>query len=633
MMVSLSTIRSVSASHGYPVDKTSLIRRLDRDGVLRVQERVHRGQEGFVYDFESLPEVLRVALRDRVGAAPSANKVAWERYYQAPRSLREDAEGRLSMVQDLFRLVNAGRGIVEAQVEVSEAHRVSVPTVKRAWKAIRNVPEADWLPALVKDYRPRQKEDIPQEILNYFFADYGRVEQPQLQAVWERTVRAAAKHGWGQVPSAKTLKRRWEALPPDVRILWRDGEDALQNAYPHAERDRSGMKPLDMISLDGREWDLFVRLPGHAGEEGRIVRVCVVMVQDVATNMMLAYHIGETESADAYRRALCQSFVSYGIAKVAQFDNTRAAANKTITGGAKKRNRFKIKDTDLPGILPRVGCEPIFTKPYNGRSKTVERGFAEVKERSEKDPRCAGAYTGRNPTEKPENYAETAIDLATFEQVLAEAVEHYNTRTDRKSKVAYKISHRQAFEAGLETTQVRQLAEKQRRYFFFTAKRVTVSPSGTVSIGKRPFMNRFHHEALLAFAGEEVVFFYDPDNHKAPAWAETVDGRRITDDIVCIEASGFSSTEDAKAYEREKRKSIKATKAKADAIGRMSQIEMKSALAPLPIDKPPSPPIVQPIFTRTPTVSRTDNMDQLAEVLRLARRGMEIEKRAVGFDD
>jgi hypothetical protein len=505
--------------------------------------------------------------------------------------------------------------------------------VKRVCKAIRNVPEADWLPALVKDYKPRQKDDIPQEILSYFYADYGRMEQPQAQAVWERTVRAAAKNGWGDVPSVYTLKRRWDALPADVRILWREGEDALQNAYPHAERDRDGMKPLDMISLDGREWDLFVRLPGEAGEEGKVVRVCVVMVQDVASNMMLSYHIGETESADAYRRALCQSFVTYGIAKVAQFDNTRAAANKTITAGAKKRNRFKIKETDIPGILPRVGCEPIFTKPYNGRSKTVERCFAEVKERSEKDPRCAGAYTGPNPNAKPENYGETAVDLAVFEQVLAEAVEHYNTRTDRKSKVAYKISHRQAFEAGLETTQVRQLAEMQRRYFFFKAERRTVSPSGTVSIGKRPLVNRFYHADLLEFAGREIVFYYDPDAMRAPAWAETLDGRRIADDIRCLEARGFASTTEAREHAHEQKKFKKAAKAKADAIQRMSQIEMRAALAPLPISTPPSPSIVQPVFGKRPTSARQDNSDLQRQVLQAYRAGRDKEKRAVGDYD
>ncbi|MCX8995512.1 Mu transposase C-terminal domain-containing protein [Rhizobiaceae bacterium BDR2-2] len=586
-------------------------------------------QLGFIYQYETLPVALQGLVDTQTDTDGDAERrSSWQRFAEAPASLRADAEARYGMLKAVAALIAEGKSLTVALVDVANIHGSSVSTVKRAWKAVREVPEADWLPSLVKDYKPRQKEDISQEILSYFFADYGRMEQPQAQAVWERTVRAAVKNGWGEVPSAKTLKRRWDALPADVRILWRDGEEALQNAHPHSGRDRSGMKPLDMISLDGREWDLFVRLPDQ-----RIIRVCVVMVQDVATNMMLSYHVGETESADAYRRALCQSFVTYGIAKVAQFDNTRAAANKTITAGAKKRNRFKIKETDLPGILPRVGCEPIFTKPYNGRSKTVERCFAEVKERSEKDPRCAGAYTGRNPTEKPENYAETAIDLALFEQVLAEAVEHYNTRTDRKSKVAYKISHRQAFQAGLETTQVRQLAEFQRRYFFFTAIRRTVSPSGTVTIGKRPHENRFHHPELLRYAGQEIVVFYDPDNLKDPVWAETVDGRYIAERIVCLEARGFNSEEDAKAYAREKRNSIKATKAKAKAIGRMSQIEMKSAVAPLPISTPPSPSIIQPIFTRKPTPAQQDNSALLREVIELSRKGREIEKRLVGFDD
>ena len=346
-LVPLSAIRNRAISADYPKDKRHLIERLRREGVNPVEGKVARGQVGFLYALEELPSSLRPDLPQMPEGATSE---AWERYFAAPSSLREDANKRLALVRDFQRHLASGESTHNSQIAVSEARGVSVPTVKRAWKAVRDVPEADWLPALVKDYKPRQKDDIPQEILSYFFADYGRMEQPQARAVWERTVRAAAKNGWGEVPSVYTLKRRWDALPADVRILWRDGEDALQNAYPHAERDRSGMKPLDMISLDGREWDLFVRLPDQ-----RIIRVCVVMVQDVATNMMLSYHIGETESADAYRRALCQSFVIYGIAKVAQFDNTRAAANKTITAGANRSSRSHITAVQRPlkGALRR----------------------------------------------------------------------------------------------------------------------------------------------------------------------------------------------------------------------------------------------------------------------------------------
>jgi transposase InsO family protein len=602
--VSLAAIREPARQAGYPMHKTTLIERLAREGALRVEEMAARGQRGFLYDIATLPAAIRA------GLSPSAasGNASLQPYLTAPPSQRVEAERRLSMVRRFKHLRENGCSPAAARATVAAESNCSEPTVKRAWKLVRNAVESEWLALLVKNYRGAAPAPIAPEILSYFYSDYGRVEQPKLQAVYERTVKKAAHNGWGPVPCAKTLQRRWNALPKAQRVLLRQGDDALDRMFPYAERDRTGMKPLDGINLDCRKWDILVTWP-----DGRELRPTVVMVQDEATNYLLGWIVGETESGDMYRRALCDVFTKFGIPKRALFDNTRAAANKMLTAGAEGRNRFKDKSSDPMGILPLIGCKPTFAQPYNGQSKLVERAFGEIKERSEKDPRLAGAYTGRSPSEKPANYGEKAVPLDLFKAVLAEAVEHYNSRTDRRGKVAYRTSHRALFEQGLSETKINRLTDAQRRYFFLAAERRTVTPDGSVKLGKEPHINRYWSAALADHAGTSVFVRYDPDHLAAPVMVETAEGSLIDDAVTIVEKRGFNSAADAREHQRAKRAFIKREKQNAAELVKMAACERGGYDMPAPDTSPaPAAPVIAPNFTaKVPRVRKGVDWDAI----------------------
>lgn len=608
---------------------------------------VNGGQSIFAI-FDTLPEITkseiinkrnREILKDPISTRRDI--VDYTNYLNASPGCRATAEEHTRAMVRLRTMLAAGDSKGAALGSVASEFGLSVSTVRRAWNDVSAHPETEWLVRLLPAYKPRAADEIHPEILRYFYADYGRVERPSLQAAWERTCKAAAKNGWGDGPSSKTLKRRWDALPADVRILWRDGERKLAEAQPRAERDRSGMLPLDGVNVDSRTWDLFLAIsaagvrtlqmsevsdPGKPADE-RALRLSIAVVQDEASNFLLSYEIDLTENKDQYRRALCRCFTEYGVPKRVRFDNTRAAANKALTAGARNRFRFTERADDVPGILPLVGCDVVFTLPGNGPSKLVERLFAELKERSEKDPRLAGAYTGRSPTEKPANYGSAAADLDTFRAVLAEAVEHYNSRIDRRSKVAFRTSHRAVFEAGLAKQKVRRLSAAQRAYFFTEAKRLTVSPSGTVVLGKLPHTNRFGSAALKAYAGKEIVVRFDPGDLSQPLHAETLGGRLIDATVPLIEKRGFNSTDDSREHARQKRRSINAAREQAAALNRMSLIEAQNALpTPAPAPAGQVPNVIAPLFrNKPPKPEATNGVDTDA-----LRRGMEHFKRASG---
>lgn len=609
MKVALSTLVNVAADAGFPTDKTSLIRRLRQEGSEPTTDITYRGQRGYVYTVSDLPAPFRQVLETEEPAS-------FDCYTSAPLKQREEANRRLAMVRRVRDSIGNGSTLEACYAVVADEFGVSPSTVKRAWKAVRSAPEDEWLALLVKDYKGRQPDEIAPEILAYFFLDYGRVEKPQAQAVYERLVKMAEFKSWGPVPSLETLKRRWAGLPKATKVLWREGDKALGDLFPYAERDRSGMKPLDMISVDGREWDLMAEWP-----DGRKARAVITAVIDVASNYLLGWIVADVESTDIYRRVLCEVFTKHGIPSFAQFDNTRAAANKQLTAGAPGRHRFKNQPWDVQGILPTIGCIPRFATPENGQSKPVERAFLDLKERSERDPRLAGAYTGRSPSEKPANYGSSAVPIDLLKIVLAEAAEDYNTRTNRRGGIAHNTSYRAIFEAGLKDTSVRRLSEEQRRYFFSVAELRTVEREGSVFLGKRPHRNRYWAQSLQDHIGKKVIVRYDPDDLRSPVMVETRDGRMIDAAVPILEKRGFDSRADAREHARAKREYVKSAKQQAAALRKMVDLEYGAPLPEPETSRAAETPVVAPEFkrkkpTRQPEI-RSVNTELLEKALAL----------------
>lgn len=589
IVASLATIKRIAPECGYPRDTTTLISRLRREGAEIVGAAPVRGGRTHLYALSTLPAKLRDHPELRGLLEPSKAVVSFEVYLHAVPSQRAEADRRRAMCCHVAERIGAGETKQDAYASAAANFAVSVSTVRNAWRCVRDVDPADWLSALVKAYRGRAPKEVSPDVLRYFFSDYGRVEAPQLQAVYERTVKAAKLNGWGEVPSAKTLKRRFDALPAAVRTRLRKGDRAADEMYPHQERDRSGVRPLDSFNMDSRTWDIRVEL-----DDGRIIRPVITLAQDEASNFILGYEVTETESSHSYRRVIRGFCEGIGIPLKARFDNTRAAANKALTGGAKNRFRFTDRTDDLEGILPRIGCAVSFTKPYNGRSKLCERAFAELKERTEKHPTLAGCYTGRSTSHKPANYGDHAVPLAVFREILRQGVEHYNSRTDRRSQVANGRSHQAVFEEGLQTVKVRKLTPTQLRYFFAVAERRRVSPAGTISLGKRPHVNRYFHPALQDHAGVDVVAWYDPDNLATPLMVEAIDGRMIADEVELIEAGGFASIDAARQYERGKRRQRRGEKEYIAGLDMMTAAECARALEPVAPLATPETPIITP---------------------------------------
>jgi len=567
------------------------------------------------FEIEQLPDDLKAAvLAHRASRAPltlvspqharadeeepKANpatydrETLWQRYGELPNAQKEEAKTRLEALSAVMQLINQGVKQRRAFEAVGEAKGLPWRTMEQWYHGTRQRPgakhyaRADWLAALAPSYSGGQRiADLSDEAWEYIKADYLRLEAPALSAVYRRALRAAAERGWS-LPSVQTIKRRLQMdVPRSVRVLKRQGEEALMRLYPPMQRTVRTLQALDAINGDGYEHNVFVKWP-----DGSVDRPRTWFWQDTYSRKILAYGVDQTENADLIRTSF-GDVLELGIPTHVTIDNTRAAANKWMTGGVRHRYRFKVRDDDPLGIFPMFGCQVHWTSVFNGRghgqAKPVERAFGigGIGEVIDKHPAFAGAYTGRNPTAKPENYGEAAVPLARFMEVLTNEVIEWNKRRGRRTEMAGgEKSFDQVFEESYASSLITKGTEEQRMLCLLCAEAVTVGRDGSFSLDAgakvgqgRAGRNRYYAAPLLEFDGQKIAVRFDPQSLHERVYAYTLDGRRICV-AECVEAAGFFDTDTGRAYTRTRNQFLKATKRAAAAEVRMSVIESAGLL-------------------------------------------------------
>ncbi len=150
---------------------------------------------------------------------------------------------------------------------------------------------------------------------------------------------------------------------------------------------------------------------------------------------IVAWRIGLNENSTLVRLAFADLLKNHGVPQAVLLDNGRAFGSKWLTGGAKNRFRFKIKAEEPQGLLTALDCKIHFAMPYHGQSKPIERAFKDLCDSIAKHPFCAGAYTGNNPSAKPDNYASKAIEFEAFRTHANRQIALHNAQTGRTGGV------------------------------------------------------------------------------------------------------------------------------------------------------------------------------------------------------
>tara|TARA_R110000868_G_scaffold31325_2_gene114843 strand:- start:31901 stop:34039 length:2139 start_codon:yes stop_codon:yes gene_type:complete len=531
----------------------------------------------------------KAAMRS-IEAAPDdiARDDMWSWYADIPDSKKKTAVERAQVLDTIETLQNGGMTKTGA-VEIAKG-QFSVPasTIYTWFKLVAGKPRTDWLPYLAPKHTGRTKvEDIDPRVMDWVRSDYLRPERPTMTSCYRRMSQVAKDQNW-PIPSKRTVERRIEKIPTTVKVLARDGVEALKRMFPAQERDRSCFHALEAVNADGHKFDVWVNWPG----EPKPIRPMMVAVQDLYSGKILSWRLDKSENKEAVLLAFGDVIETFGIPDRVYLDNGRSFASKWITGGTPTRYRFKIKDEDPAGLLTNLGCTVIFVTPYSGQSKPIERAFKDFCNDIAKHPAFTGAWTGNTVANKPENYGSKAVELETFIKIVADGIAEHNGRVGRRATVCAGRSFDQTFNDSYARSPIQKATEAHRRLWLLAAESVKVraSDQSIHFLG-----NRYWDEKLIEFSGQSITARFDPDDLQSGLHVYRLDGAYIGF-AECIEAKGFNDTAAAREQLRARKQFIQANRAMLDAERRMTPDQLAKMIPAQTITPLAEAKIVKPII-------------------------------------
>lgn len=552
----------------------------DDKGAPLARQRAGRGG-GFEYHFSLLPIAARAALvkrgyqLDAVAVLPSAHTTAWQAYERLPTTAKAEAEARAAVIARVEALEGIGLNRTAAIAAAASEAKKSTATVWEWLRLVDGVAAVDRLPFLAPQRSGGgRKADIDPELWTIILSDWLRPEKPTLTSVYRRAQDVAEVRGL-TLPTYRTISRMIDQLDPRLVVSKRDGQESLRQMLPATKRSVAHLHALEMVNVDGHKFDVFVKL-----DTGEIVRPMLVGIQDLYSRKLVGWRLGASETAHLTRLAFADVFRNYGIPKACYFDNGRAFASKWITGGAKSRFRFKIKEEEQTGLLTSLGIQIHWTLPYRGQSKPIERTWRMLSDAVAKHPVCAGAYTGNKPDAKPENYGSKAVPFDVFRQLVDHEIARLNAQTGRQTEMANGRSVDDVFNESYAVSPIGKATEEQLRLALLMGEQVaTDRKDGSIALAG----NRYWAEQLSAVAGKRVIIRFDPDNLHQELHVYSHDGRYLCA-AQLWEAVGFDNHAAAKA------------RAKQEAGLRRQARELEKAEALLSADQVAA---IQPDFTDT----------------------------------
>lgn len=602
-----------------------------------------RGGRRRLYGLNDLPPDVQAAVflrgQPAAVAAPTPAKptrvnwtrerieAAWARHAAAPGSMQETAARRLSALQAVEKLVASGhrlldaRALVAAQLQRDGFRGGSVASLGRWAADVDGAPRDAWLAVLVPEFvgRTAQAECAPQ-LWDFYKGHYLTRRQPSHAETYRRAAEMAREQGW-TLPSAKTLERRIDReVSRTTQVLLREGPQAAAVLLPPQQRDSAVFTAGEAVNGDGLKFDaLWVRF-----EDGEVINTATGWFwQDIRTRKILAWRLAKTENTDLFRLAT-YDLTAVCAPTLVWIDNTRVAANKLMTAGAKGRHRFRADPEDGLGMLLMLGMDPRFTNPSketgNPGAKPIERAFG-----------IGGLHheVANNPRMIDRGYSRaTAIDVAELREVIAFEVARHNARIERRTAECRGVlSFNQAWDELVAQQTPRLLSDTQRRLLLMSREVVRAeSRSGFLALdaGRGPYgRNRYWCEHLAQHAGQKLVVLFDPENLSADVHVYGLDGRYLF--AAQHHASvAFNDTAAGREHAKFKQRQIKARKAVAAAEERMSAIERASlyesatgATLPMKPEKPQrkraNSNVVAGSFRRVPDPARDPQRDALSK--------------------
>lgn len=399
-----------------------------------------KGADGWLIPLASLPQAAQVRYWEDqrptqtsaplaglpiVATAPAAidADVLYMAYRQAPKQSKVRADNLCAAVTGFEELRAAGETKSNAEANIKAAYNISPATLWRARDVVKGQPRELWAALLLPCYKGRTKEaELTGEAWNWIKSHYLSTSEPPARVVIKEARKQAKISGW-VFPSDKTIIRKLNALPAPIVLLGRKGKESFDATFPAAERDFTAYALHNTWVSDGRKADVFC-----SWTDGTVARPFIVVWVELRTRMILGVRIGLNPSANLTLASLRSALINVNIKpKEGLIDNGMEYAAKSVTGGQKTRNRFKINENDPLGAFTRMGIKANWARPGRGQEKPVEKFWDYTADHVDKSPQFQGAYCGKDTVSKPEDFdPKKAIPIEAYAAKLVEILEEFN---------------------------------------------------------------------------------------------------------------------------------------------------------------------------------------------------------------
>ncbi|WP_419057195.1 transposase domain-containing protein [Kluyvera georgiana] len=565
----------------------------------------------------SLPERTQV---NADSAASFERQQLWKHWEGATNEQRQRAEQRTNAVSLVAELVDSGLSLRLALRTAAMKLHMSEGSLRNLYYRVQNRSRDVWAPVLL-DRRLREKcktnreAPISEDAWQFFLGDYLRPEEPCFTKSYELLQIAAREYGW-EIPSERTLRRRVEReIDARVIVATRKGDNALARMFPSQQRTVAQLHAMEWINGDGYQHNVFVQW-----YNGEVIRPKTWVWQDVHSRKIIGWRTDVSENSDSIRLSLMDAISEFGKPEHVTIDNTRAAANKWLSGGVPNRYRFKVKPDDPMGILPMLGIQVHWTSVIGGKgwgqAKPIERAFGigGLGDYIDKHPSLAGAYTGPNTQNKPDNYGDRVVDVETFLSAVNEGIAIYNARVGRETEMCQgELSFDQAFERSYSNAVVTRLSEEQIRQLMLPAEAVTVKTTGEFFLqcggtlyGRK---NSYWNPLLANIRQRKITVRFDPRNLHSEVACYDLDGRFLCM-AECRSAVAFGDTETGREHSRQRKQMMTHTKRAAKAQRRMTAIEVNDLLPKVAPPEPPQRHVVERVFAQGNALKKVQEVQE-----------------------
>ena len=326
-------------------------------------------------------------------------------------------------------------------------------------------------------------------------------------AVGIQKLKEAAADGGFESPSSERTLRRWMddwiAANPDIWGCARRGTKwTRENIVKSVMRDFSLIRPGDILVADGHTLAFDVINP----RTGKAQRMTLILIYDWGSCYPVGAALATSEDGQHILAAVRNAILQLGMTpKAIYFDNGKAFRAMIFHREAEDHDL----ELEFAGVFPRLGIEAVFAKPYNARSKVIERFFKTLQDQFE---HFQATFRGRNIDDKPatlarnEKWAQKMFSGEPLDYTEAMAIIYYYVRYEYGLRPHSALKGRKPYEvfASREIDPTRAIDPGKLDLLMLTAERKRLDREG-IWLNKC----RYYHPLFVKYVGQNLIIRWD----------------------------------------------------------------------------------------------------------------------------